>query len=333
MNDPAAPRDATTRAGRSTIGLQAAGVLLPAVILAGFALKGIFSGDGPPATSLTTVRPSQPPDMVLLPGGLFRMGDDLSSSLDERPAHDVAVAPLRFDRHEVTNRQFAAFVRGTNYATTAENQGWSWVFDRRGKAWGKRPGADWRHPGGPDTRIDGRDDYPVVQVSWSDARAYADWAGKRLPTEAEWEYAARAGLHAAPFPWGPEETVAGRYQANYWQGHFPDKDLALDGFDSLAPIASFPANRFGLYDMAGNAWEWCQDYYAADYYRMSPDVDPTGPAQGEQRVVRGGSWLSAENVAAAYRVAARGKRPPGSSYQDVGFRCVRSAASVDASKE
>lgn len=311
-------------------GIRLAGVLLLAVVLAAVGLWTILPHNhrpiiqASPGTSAAEASSSDS-DMVLLPGGTFRMGDDFATPADQRPAHDVSLPPLWFDRHEVTNRQFAAFVRAAGYLTTAETQDWASVFDRQKKSWVKRPGANWRHPSGPDSRIDGRDNFPVVQVSWYDAQAYAQWAGKRLPSEAEWEYAARAGIRGAAYPWGPQETIAGRYQGNYWQGWFPDKDLALDGFDGLAPVASFSPNRFGLYDMAGNAWEWCRDYYAADYYRSSPDAAPPGPEQGTDRVVRGGSWLSADSDGAAFRVAARGKRPPGSCSQDVGFRCVRNA--------
>jgi len=261
--------------------------------------------------------------MVHLAGGTFRMGNDYSAYANERPAHEVVVESFWMDEHEVTNRQYEEFVAQTSYITTAEGRGWAFVFDRRSRQWVKRAGADWRHPGGPDTRLDGRADCPVVQVSWYDAQAYAKWAGKRLPTEAEWEYAARAGLRDAEFPWGRDERIDGKYQANYWQGWFPDEDLAADGFDTLAPVKSFGPNRFGLYDVSGNVWEWCSDWYSDDYYADSPARNPAGPTEGDARVQRGGSWLSAENYFPGYRVTARSKRPPEVCYQDVGFRCVR----------
>ena len=260
--------------------------------------------------------------MVHVPGGTFRMGDDFSLHPDERPAHEVVVASFWMDEHEVTNRQFAEFVAQTGYITTAEARGWAFVFDRGAGQWVKRAGADWRHPGGPDTRLIGRDDYPVVQVSWYDAQAYAKWAKKRLPSEAEWEHAARAGLRDAHFPWGSDELVDGKYRANYWQGWFPDEDLAADGFDTLAPVKSFGPNRFGLYDVSGNVWEWCRDWYSEDYYADSLREDPRGPVECEMRVQRGGSWLSAENHCPGYKVTTRSKRPPEVCYQDVGFRCV-----------
>ena len=276
-------------------------------------------------------RPDPPPTdetdrMAPIPGGTFRMGNDFSPYSDQRPAHDVSVAPFSMDTHEVTNRQFARFVAQSDYLTTAEQQGWSYRFDRATNQWRRTPGADWRHPGGPHTNIAGREDRPVVHVSWYDADAYARWVGCRLPTEVEWERAARAGLCDADFPWGRKETVNGKYQANYWQGWFPDDDLTVDGFDTLAPVGSFEPNGFGLFDVAGNVWEWCADRYGEDYYRISPRDDPRGPTEGEMRVQRGGSWLSAENYGPGYRVSVRSKRPPDASYEDVGFRCARSAS-------
>ncbi len=258
--------------------------------------------------------------MVPVPGGTFRMGSDLSADPDQRPAHDVYVGAFRIDEHEVTNRQFAEFVDQTGYITTAEQRGWSHVFDRRDARWIRQPGADWRHPRGPDSALHGRDEYPVVHISWYDAQAYARWAGKRLPTEAEWEYAARSALRDAKYPWGRDELIDGRYQANYRQhGQQP----AADGFEAAAPVRSFPASPFGLYDMSGNVWEWCGDWYDEDCYREGPGRNPTGPAQGRQRVLRGGSWLSPENYRFGHHVSTREKRAPEETYEHIGFRCVR----------
>ena len=261
--------------------------------------------------------------MVDLPGGVFLMGNPLSNDLDQRPVHEVSIDPLRMDEHEVTNRQFAQFVDQTGSITTAQQRGWSYVYDRKEDRWVRCPGADWRHPGGPDTSLDGRDDYPVVHVSWYDAAAYAQWAGKRLPTEAEWEYAARAGLRDADYPWGREELIDGRYQANYRQF---GRDPAADGYEALAPVKSYAPSRFGLYDMAGNVWEWCADWYDEDYYAESPRENPSGPHAGQSRVQRGGSWLSPENYSFGHHVSSRGQRRPDETYQHVGFRCAATPA-------
>ncbi|MEE8451097.1 MAG: formylglycine-generating enzyme family protein, partial [Thermoguttaceae bacterium] len=281
---------------------------------------GLFRSEPTAADS-----PTAPPEigrMVRLAGGPFRMGNDLANDPAERPAHEVFLSPLLIDEHEVTNRQFAQFVAQTGMHTTAQQRGWSYVFDRNEQEWVRCDGADWRHPGGPDTSLDGRDDSPVVHVSWYDATAYARWSGKQLPTEAQWEYAARSGLRDANFPWGREERIDGRYQANYRQH---GKDPWADGFEGLAPVKSYPASRFALYDMSGNVWEWCADRYGEDYYGTGPREDPAGPDEGPLRVIRGGSWLSPENYCLGHHVSTRGKRPAEETSQHVGFRCVRSA--------
>jgi formylglycine-generating enzyme len=257
--------------------------------------------------------------MVSIPRGAFRMGNDASARPVERPAHEVSVDPFRMDEHEVTNRQFAAFVRKTGYVTMAEERGFSQVYDLKKLRWEKCPGADWHHPGGPETTLDGKDDFPVVHVSWFDAQAYCRSLSKRLPSEAEWEFAARGGLRDADYPWGREETPDGHYLANYWQH---DKEPAADGYLTLAPVKSFPANQFGLYDMSGNVWEWCGDWFADDYYAQSPRENPTGPCEGRNRVVRGGSWLCPENFFESFTVFTRAARAPEDTSQNVGFRCV-----------
>ncbi len=256
---------------------------------------------------------------VPIPRGTFRMGNDLSPWPDERPAHDVTLDPFLIDAHEVTNRQFARFVEQTGYVTTAEQRGWSYVFDRQADQWVQCAGADWRHPGGPETSLVARDEFPVVHVSWYDAAAHARFSGGALPSEAQWEYAARGGLRDADYPWGREERLGGRYPANYRQF---GGDPAADGFAGLAPVGRYPAHGFGLYDMVGNVWEWCADWYAEDTYATSRSDNPAGPAQGRTRVVRGGSWLSPQGYRPGHRVWARASRAPDYTSEDVGLRCV-----------
>lgn len=297
--------------------------LLAAVVSAAWAL-GVFRRHQPATGSAPSARPIG--RMVYLAGGAFRMGDDTSNHVDQRPVHEVFVSPFYIDEHEVTNRQFQRFVARTGCRTAAEQRGWSYVYDLGRQQWVKRPGADWRHPGGPDTSLAGRQDYPVVHVSWYDAMAYAQWAGKRLPTEAQWEYAARSGLRDADFPWGRRELLDGRYQANYRQH---GRDPAADGYQRLAPVRSYPASRFALYDLSGNVWEWCADWYDGDYYRSSRRRDPTGPDRGQLRVQRGGSWLSPEQFRFGHHVSTRGRRYPEATYEHVGFRCVRPAGAQE----
>ncbi len=259
--------------------------------------------------------------MVRIDGGEFLMGTDEGFPF-EGPVHRVRVAGFWMDETEVTNRQFAEFVQATGYVTESEKQGNSAVFDFAKHDWELVDGADWRHPSGPDSNIDGEEDYPVVHVSWDDAAAYAHWAGKRLPTEAEWEYAARGGLEQAKYPWGDELTPQGSYRANVWQGEFPVEDFHRDGFASYGPVKRFPPNGYGLYDIGGNVWEWVADWYDPNYYRQSPTDNPQGPSTGTQKVQRGGSWLCSENYCQGYRVAARQKTDTDSALNNLGFRCV-----------
>jgi len=258
--------------------------------------------------------------MVEIPSGTFTMGNALASSPDEKPAHEVFLTRYRIDEHEVTNGQFAQFADQTGYVSTAEQQGWSVVYDFSTGQWEKTAGASWRQPEGPGSSITGRRDWPVVHVSWYDATAYARWAGKRLPSEAQWERAARGGLRDASYPWGNEELIDGRFQANYRQH---DMKPDADGYRRAAPVGSYPPGGFGLYDMSGNVWEWCADWYAADYYWSSSERDPQGPHQGSRRTIRGGSWLSPENFRLDHRVSTRASRLPDETYQNLGFRCVR----------
>jgi formylglycine-generating enzyme required for sulfatase activity len=293
--------------------------------------------------------------MVWIPGGTFWMGADDASMSDARPVHEVVVDGFWIDRTEVTNRQFARFVAATGYRTVAERKpeakdfpdappenlvAGSLVFTPpAGEVslkdhlawWSYVPGADWRHPEGPGTSIDGRDEHPVVQVCWDDAAAYARWAGKRLPTEAEWEFAARGGKARTRYTWGEEQRPGGKWQANIWQGRFPGRNTAEDGFAGTAPVATFPPNGYGLFDMAGNAWEWCADWYRPGY-EVDSRRNPQGPATSydpaepgvAKRVQRGGSYLCSDEYCTRYLPGARGKGAPDSGAPHVGFRCVRS---------
>jgi formylglycine-generating enzyme len=316
--------------------------------------------DAPPADA--------PPGMVWVPGGEFTMGTDSELGwADEKPAHRVRLDGFWIDETEVTNFQFRAFVEATGYVTTAEEPPdveeilrqlppgtppppeedlvpGSLVFhptagpvDTRDftRWWYWTPGANWRHPEGVDSDIQGMDDHPVVHVSWDDAVAYAKWAGKRLPTEAEWEFAARGGLSGKPYVWGDERPGAdGKWQANLWQGEFPYKNTADDGFVRTAPVGSFAANGFGLRDMAGNVWEWCADWYDRELYHrrigQGVIVDPIGPDQTidplrpfvSQRVQRGGSFLCNDSYCSRYRPSARHGCSPDTGMSHVGFRCV-----------
>jgi len=297
--------------------------------------------------------------MKNLSGGNFRMGSDTAPEADQRPVHQVRLDPFKMDVYQVTNRQFQMFVRETHYETTAERHGWSYVFHSQRKMWVRMVDVNWRNPSGSNLYIDldsgamtAMLDLPVVHVSWDDAQSFCSWAKKRLPTEAEWEYAAKGGLLDALYPWGNQRQVDGKYFANFWQGRFPDENTGADGFLGLAPVGSFPPNHYGFFDLGGNVWEWCGDRYVADYYRRCPLDNPPGPSaeEGETatvarmslrkeegryvgetmggidtvplRVIRGGSFLSAENSDAGYRTTARSNQPQSLSFQDVGFRCA-----------
>jgi formylglycine-generating enzyme required for sulfatase activity len=261
------------------------------------------------------------------------------------------------DASPVTNAQFRRFVKATGYVTVAERKPnpkdfpgvprdklvpGSLVFksprrpvplDDASQWWEYVPGASWRHPEGPKSGLIGREDHPVVQVSWDDAAAYAKWARKRLPTEAEWEYAARGGLNQLPYVWGRKFAPDGKQMANTWQGHFPDANAKKDGYAGTSPVRAFSPNRFGLYDMAGNVWEWCADWYRPDYYLHSPRKNPRGPADSfdpaepgiPKRVQRGGSFLCSDQYCSRYMPGGRGKGAVDTGASHVGFRCVMSS--------
>ena len=292
--------------------------------------------------------PADPPfeDMAWVPGGTFRMGSD-DHYPEEAPAHDATVAGFWMDRHAVTNTRFARFVRATNYVTLAERkpdptlypgaprerlvpgssvfvaprqrvdlrdpyQWWQWV-----------PGATWKHPQGPGTSTKRIPDHPVVHIAYEDAIAYAEWAGKALPTEAEWERAARGGLEGAAYAWGDDFTPGGRHMANTWQGEFPVANLETDGYSGTAPVGAFPPNGYDLYEMTGNVWEWTADLYrdhaepaaACCSASQSPDGIP-------RRVMKGGSHLCAANYCQRYRPAARMAQPIDTSTSHLGIRCI-----------
>ncbi|MDP4128782.1 MAG: formylglycine-generating enzyme family protein [Bacteroidota bacterium] len=306
--------------------------------------------------------------MVWIPGGVFRMGaDNGQASEDEYPKHTVSVNGFWMDATELTNGQFARFVEATGYKTLAERKpDWdelkkqlppgtakpdeselvpaSLVFSAPRHPvdlhdytqwWEWKKGANWKHPQGPSSDIRGKENYPVVHISWLDAEAYCKWAGKRLPTEAEWEFAARGGLKDRIYPWGDEPVESGKPRANVWEGHFPDQNLLTDKYYYSSPVGSFQPNGYGLYDMAGNVWEWCSDYYNAGYYSTvnKPDAvhNPKGPDKSfdpedpyaSKRVIRGGSFLCNESYCTGYRVSRRMKSTEDSGMEHLGFRCVQ----------
>jgi len=306
--------------------------------------------------------------MVKINGGTFMMGgDNDQASKDEYPKHKVTVSSFWMDEHEVTNAQFAAFVKATHYVTVAEQKpDWnelkkqlpagtpkpdasvlvpaSLIFKQPKETisltdysqwWEWKPGASWKHPHGPGSNLVGKENYPVVHIAFLDAKAYCKWAGKRLPTEAEWEFAARGGLSNQIYPWGNEGIEKGKKKANYWQGDFPNRNTQDDGYFYAAPVKSFQANGFGLFDMAGNVWEWCSDLYNNTYYVTSnypngitnplganKSYDPDEPLI-PKRVIRGGSFLCNDTYCSGYRVARRMKTSEDSGMEHLGFRCVK----------
>lgn len=330
-------------------------------------------GDGPSAAR-APFRPTvpnsapapepAPTGMAYIPGGEFSMGmadADEMAMADARPVHRVSVDAFWMDRTEVTNEEFARFVAATHYLTVAERTPRAEEFlgappenlvpgavvfvappqpvplDSQFRWWRYVPGANWRHPLGPGSSLAGREHFPVVHVAYEDAEAYARWAGKRLPTEAEFEFAARGGLAGRRYAWGDELRPGGRWMANTFQGHFPDADSGEDGAIGVAAVASYPPNGYGLFDVTGNVWEWCRDWYRPDTYERQAARglarNPTGPDSSfdpaepgaPKRVQRGGSFLCSSQYCARYLVGARGKGDPSTGTNHLGFRCVRSA--------
>ena len=336
-----------------------------------------------PTVPNTTPHPAKTPaGMAWIPGGEFSMGaqdppgmDDvgMKATIDSRPVHRVYVDGFFMDRTDVTNAEFEKFVKATGYVTIAEQKprgedfpgappenlvAGSVVFappdhpvslDNFYQWWTYVPGANWRHPLGPKSTIVGKGNYPVVHIAYADALAYAKWAGKRLPTEAEWEFAARGGLASKPYVWGDEFRPQGKWMANTHEGHFPDKDTGGDGYVGIAPVAKFAPNGYGLFDMAGNVWQWTSDWYRPDYYQHlkaagvarnphGPDssYDPSEPGHAK-KVHRGGSFLCTDQYCSRYMVGTRGKGEADTGTNHLGFRCVMTlpqwqSAQIEAEK-
>ncbi len=284
------------------------------------------------------VDPLAPEGLVGLEGGPFLMGtDDVSIPGDgEGPVREVTLDPFSIGRFAVTNEEFAAFVEATGHETEAERFGWSFVYagflpedfpDTAAVAaspwWRQVDDADWRRPEGPQSSSEDRRDHPVVHISWNDAQVYCSWAGVRLPTEAEWEYAARGGLVQKRYVWGDEFKPDGQTMCNIFEGTFPAHNTAEDGYAGTAPVEAFPANGYGLHNMPGNVWEWCQDRFSPTFHIDGPRVNPTGPSIGAERVTRGGSYLCHDSYCSRYRVAARNRNTADTSAGNLGFRVAK----------
>lgn len=325
-------------------------------------------GFGPTVPNREPPPGAAPSDMVWIPGGEFSMGAKelsdmnmvgMQATKDSRPIHRVYVAGFFMDKTDVTNAQFAKFVQATGYVTVAEKKpspadfpgalpenlsaggvvfaapGHAVALDDNYQWWSYVKGANWRHPTGPKSSIKGKENFPVVQIAYADAEAYANWAHKRLPTEAEWEFAARGGRPGALYVWGDQFRPNGKWMANTYQGHFPNTDSGDDGFIGLAPVAQYPPNQYGLYDMAGNVWQWTSDWYRPDYYSQlvqtaavarnprGPDApfDPAEPSE-KKKVHRGGSFLCTDQYCSRYMVGTRGKGEVNTGTNHLGFRCI-----------
>jgi formylglycine-generating enzyme len=336
-------------------------------------------GFQPTIPNRDTPKDTPPEGMAWIPGGEFSMGASeppasdqvgMQATYDSRPVHRVYVDGFYMDKTDVTNREFAKFVSATGYVTVAERKpraedfpgappenlvAGSVVFappehpvplNDHFQWWTYIAGANWRHPSGPKSNIDGKESYPVVHIAYEDAEAYAKWAGKRLPTEAEWEFAARGGLAGKPFVWGDEFRPQGKWMANTHQGHFPNQDSGEDGYIGLAPVAQFPPNAYGLFDMSGNVWQWTSDWYRPDYYQQlvtigqiarnpqGPDssYDPSEPTQ-PKKAQRGGSFLCTDQYCSRYIVGTRGKGEVSTGTNHLGFRCVMTRQNSETRKQ
>lgn len=282
--------------------------------------------------------------MIRMDGGAFLMGTDYEEAFPddgEGPVREIELSPFWIDKTTVTNALFERFVNETGYVTEAERFGWSFVFwahvsksrfhelvvDTVAAApwWCKVPGANWRMPEGPGSMIAKRADHPVVHVSWNDAAQYCEWSGQRLPSEAEWEYAARGGLIQKLYPWGDRLRPEGKHLCNIWQGEFPKHDTGEDGFTGTCPVDAFPPNGYGLYSTTGNAWEWCADWFSSSFHVGGATRNPHGPLAGDAKVMKGGSFLCHKSYCNRYRVAARSSNTPDSSTSHMSFRCALDA--------
>ena len=348
--------------------------LVTIAILPSLILSGCDSGSGTseakeesfkePDTPIVTMDTSWTNNMVWIPGGSYMRGSE-SGQGDEKPVREISISGFWLDVTEVTNDQFSEFVEETGYVTVAERRpdpsqfpgvdpsllkAGGIVFKPPGEPvslrnhyawWTYVAGANWRHPTGPGSDIQGKGHYPVVQMAWEDAVAYAQWAGKRLPSEAEWEYAARGGIEGNEFIWGNEVTPDDQWHANVWQGDFPNQNTVADGHYLMAPVRQYPPNPHGLYDMAGNVWEWCLDWYMPDYYAKSPSQNPPGPNQSydpnepgmPKKIMRGGSYLCSDLYCEGYRLWWRMKSAPDTAMSHTGFRCVKVGSAPEAMVE
>ena len=282
--------------------------------------------------------------MKLIRGGIFLMGTDYPHGFPsdgEGPIREVQVDTFYMDQTAVTNSQFAKFIRETKYKTEAEKYGWSFVFhlflpdslkssaneSPQGTPWWKKvSGSSWKHPEGPLSNVKLRMNHPVTHVSWNDAMEYCNWSGKRLPTEAEWEFAARGAMEQKLYPWGNELTPKGIPQCNIWEGEFPIKNIEADGYSGTAPANHYEPNNYDLYNMVGNVWEWQSDWFSSTHHSQKPEhkvaVNPIGPKTGTAKTIKGGSYLCHESYCNRYRIAARSSNTPDSSTGNLGFRCV-----------